>query len=361
MRRLGSEVSLMPVEIPTFRFGRRRRRLLTAFAFVLAFVLTSPVRATSSDAPSSERQGKYDPIRAVVELQTVVPPEARTARSLGTERQGSGVVIGADGLIVTIGYLIMEAQAIQVRTSDGRTWPANIVAYDHESGFGLVRTLRPPEIAPAPLGDSTAAAAAGTRAIVASQAGVSAAMVVSRRTFAGYWEYLLDDAIFTIPPHAAFGGAGLFAADGSLIGIGSLFVGDAAAPEVASPGNMFLPIDTLKPILKDLVASGRRPSPARPWLGIHTAEAQGRVVVMRLNDDGPAKAAGIRPGDIIVGVGGSRVSNMIDFYRKAWSERTAGADVPLDIVKPGEGDPEIRHVNVRSVDRLKWLRIHKGF
>lgn len=346
----------MPVAVPDFRFRRTARRLGGALALALLAVGSPAAHA----APSADGPAKYDPIRAVVELRAVVPPEARTARSLGTEREGSGVVIGADGLIVTVGYLIMEAQAIEVRTADGRTWPANIVAYDHESGFGLVRTLRPPEIAPAPLGDSTGIPS-GTRAIVVSQAGVSAAMVVSRRTFAGYWEYLLEDAIFTAPPHAAFGGAGLFAADGTLIGVGSLFVGDAAAPEVASPGNMFLPVEALKPIFDDLVNRGRRSGPPKPWLGMHTAEAEGRVVVVRLNDDGPAKAAGIRPGDVIVGVDGKRVSGMVDFYRKAWAERTAGANVSLDIMKAGKSEPEIRHVDVRSVDRLKWLRFHKGF
>jgi S1-C subfamily serine protease len=332
-----------------------------AFMLVAFAAFIEPTDGRTSSHP--EAAPAADPFRAVVSVRSSVPSDARTARTLGTQREGNGVVIDSKGLVLTIGYLIMEAQFTEVVGSDGKAVPATVVAYDHDSGFGLLRAIRPLGVDPIPLGDSTKIEA-GSRVLVVSVAGgrqVTPARVVSRRVFAGYWEYLLEDAIFTMPAHLQFGGAALIGEDGTLLGVGSLFVNDALDPQVFAPGNMFVPINGLKPILGDLVRHGRHGKPPRPWLGVHTADANGRVVVIRISDEGPAKRAGLRPGDIILGVDGKRVKDMADFLRKTWAFGEAGASIPLDIVRPGSGESSVERVTVRSVDRYKWLKIHKGF
>ncbi len=338
-----------------FSTPTRRRIVLAVFAAALGLA-----------PPAAAAEAGYDPLKAVVGVHALVAPEARSSRNLGTERDGSGVVIDESGLILTIGYLLLEAHAIEVVAHDGKKSPASVVAYDFESGFGLVRATRPPAVKPARLGDS-GALKAGDRVVALSRAGAqplgTPARVVARRVFAGYWEYLLENAIFTAPPHLVFGGAGLFAEDGSLVGIGSLFVNDAAEPQAFSSGNMFVPIDDLKPILADLVAQGRRLHPPRPWLGLYSAEAHGRVIVTRVSDDSPAKRAGLKPGDVIVGIDGRTVRDLADLYRRAWAQGAAGAEVPLDVMRPGgpgNDEPRIERVVVRSIDRTQWLRVDKG-
>lgn len=332
-------------------------------AGILAAVATA---ATSpSDAPSAAAPvGEVDPTKAIVGVHALIPPEARSARTLGTERDGSGVLIRDDNLIVTIGYLLMEAHTVEVIAADGKRIPAAVVAYDAESGFGLLRTVRALDARPVRLGDSDALATAD-RVIALSRAdglaSASPARVMSRRTFAGYWEYLLDNAIFTAPPHLTFGGAALLAEDGSLVGVGSLFVNDSVQAEVFSPGNMFVPINALKPILAELADKGRRADPPRPWLGIYSAETMGRIVVTRVADDSPAKTAGLKPGDSIVGVDGHKVESLADLYRRSWALGPAGVEVPLDVLKAASDEPKIERIKIRSIDRSKWIRTHKGF
>ncbi len=234
------------------------------------------------------------PLDAVVGVRAEIPSDARTAGVLGTEREGSGVVIDEDGLVLTIGYLIMESSSAEIILQDERRVPADVVAYDYDSGFGLLRPLSPIGVDPVELGDS-GELAEQSAVLVASFEGrgkPTPAFVVSRRDFAGYWEYLLPDAIFTSPPHQSFGGAALLGADGRLLGVGSLFVGDAAGEDTTLPGNMFVPIDALKPIYGDLLKDGRAATPPRPRLGIYAEEHRGRLFVNRVAPEGPAAAAG---------------------------------------------------------------------
>lgn len=245
-------------------------------------------------------------VESVVMLQSKVPATARTSRTLGTQRQGSGVVIDEEGLVLTIGYLIMEADEITLTNYTGKSAPAQFVAYDHTSGFGLVRALTPIDVKPVAFGDSSKMQEKSV-GLVVSLGGITPAtpaQVVSRRSFAGSWEYLLDKAIYTMPPHREFGGAALFNEEGQVVGVGSLFVGDAIGGDLPSPGNMFVPTNLVKPILAELISKGRRISAPHPWLGVYTQAQDGRVFVTRVAKAGPAEKAGIEAGDIVMGVGG---------------------------------------------------------
>ena len=299
----------------------------------------------------SRAQPVEELLTGVVQVTATVPADAQTAASLGREREGSGVVIDQAGLVVTIGYLVLEADEVTLTDSEGRAVPAQIVGYDYETGFGLLRALAPLKAKPLAFGNA-AAVKERDPVVIASFGGMGGlAVVIARRTFAGPWEYLLDDAIFTAPPHPAWSGAALLDRDGKLVGIGSLILADATGNGQV-PGNMFVPIDRLTPILGDLLAAGRAAGPAHPWLGLNTEALEGRLVVTRVSPGGPASRAGLRHGDLIEGVGGQPVSDLAEFYRKIRALGDAGVEVPLD-VQQGGATHEIR---VHSIDRRDYLR-----
>ncbi len=305
------------------------------------------------------RPAAAGPLDAVVGVRAVIPADARTAPVLGTARAGSGVVIGDGGLVLTIGYLILEAIEAEILLPGQRAGPAEVVAYDYETGFGLLRALGRLEIEPIALGAS-AALSADTKVLIAGFGGpdvIAGAQVVSRRDFAGYWEYLLPEAIFTAPQHPGFGGAALLGPDGKLLGIGSLAVSDAAAPSQFSPGNMFVPIDALKPILDDMIALGRSRAPPRPWLGVYGEDLHGRVFINRVASYGPAAKAGVTSNSVIVAVKGEPVRDLMDFYRKLWALGPAGVEVPLTLMTP-EG---VQETTVRSADRYDFLKIDSSY
>ncbi len=334
-----------------------RRAVPKAVVLAIHGILLAAAFAAALAAPGHNAHA--DPLDAVVGVRAVIPKDAHTAEVLGTERAGSGVVIAADGLVLTIGYLILEAISAEIVLPDERVVPAEVVAYDYATGFGLLRALSPLAAAPIELGRS-AGLTERDEVLVAGFGGpqpVIGAVVVSRRDFAGYWEYLLPDAIFTTPPHRAFGGSALIGRDGRLLGIGSLIVGDAAEPDQPLPGNMFVPIDALKPILDDLLAHGRSRIPPRPWLGLYSEDLRGRVFVNRVAPDGPAARAGIAEHDIIVAVNGEPVRGIADFYRKLWALGRAGVEVPLTLLT-AEG---IAQVAVQSADRYDYLKIKPSY
>ena len=337
------------------RFSAILRSTLTATAI---FAITAA--GLSDRAFSQSRTNAPKLLDAVVGIDAQIPGNARTAGTLGTHRQGSGAVISDDGLVLTIGYLILEAAGIDLTTSDGRTIPAKFVGYDHATGFGLVRALRPLGVHPFELGDSDGLTVR-SQALIANRLGEKAAQgvfVVSRRPFVGSWEYLLDDAIYTSPPNANFSGASLINSEGRLLGIGSLFVGNAAVIQQPVAGNMFVPIDELRPILKDMVANGRRGGKARPWVGIFSSEFRGRVFVDRIAPDGPAEAAGIEPGDLIVNVRGTAVDDMSSFLRAVWKNASAGDPIDITVLNK---NGRLRTVTVSSEDRRNWLRLDPSF
>src|SRR5271167_4210981 len=257
-------------------------------------------------------------LSAVLGLRATIPEDAFTAGTLGTERAGSGVLIRRDGLVLTIGYLVTEAETIWLTSVEGGAVPGHLVAYDQESGFGLVQALGRLNAPPIDLGVGLRVGA-GDRAVMAAEGGrrhAIAARVVARQEFAGYWEYVLDRAIFTAPAHPLWGGAGLIGADGRLIGIGSLHVQRANGRELRRDVNMVVPIDLLPPILDDMLTYGRPNRPVRPWLGLYAAEVEDAIVVAGLNEQGPANKAGLRPGDRILAVREEPVGSLAGFWRK---------------------------------------------
>jgi S1-C subfamily serine protease len=337
------------------RIGSRGSSAVASSAALIATLLALLSASASQAQPASIEEL----VSAVVRINTHITPDGHTVQGLGREREGSGILIDADGLILTIGYLMVEAYAAEVVDNNGRTVPANVVGYDHETGLGLLRTIEPLKLKPMPLGKS-AEMREGDPVLIASFGGsamVGGAYVVAKREFAGSWEYLLDEALFTAPPHPAWSGAALLNREGKLVGVGSLIVGDAAGGGDKAPGNMFVPIDRLLPILGDLIAAGRPVGPGRPWLGLHTEELRGRLFVSRVTPGGPAEKAGIKSGNVIVGVNGEQPKSLADFYRKVWAQGSAGATVALDVLQ----DSEVRRFEVKSINRLDHLKLKSTF
>jgi S1-C subfamily serine protease len=295
---------------------------------------------------------------AMVLLRAEVPEDAFTAQILGTERLGNGVVIRADGLILTIGYLVTEASAVWITTAQGAVLPGHPLAYDQQSGFGLVLPLGRLG-APALARGSAAAARVGDDMVVAGHGGRAHALkarLFDKREFAGYWEYVLDEALFAAPAHPQWGGSALIGADGKLLGIGSLLVEEKAG-EDGVQGNMFVPVDLLEPILEDLVQRGRSRRAARPWLGMYTTEIGTKLVVAGLATGGPADRAGLKLGDQVLAVAGERLSGLADLFRRIWALGLAGVEVPLTVSRSGVRS-EVRLASADRSDFLKKPQLH---
>ncbi len=293
-------------------------------------------------------------LKAIVKIKSVIPENALTARTLGTEREGNGVLIDSKGHILTVGYLITEAETLEVTTGEGKAISASFVGYDHDTGFGLLKANQPLKITPMKLGKSSEVKQ-GDPILMASYGGaesVQAGRVIARKEFVGYWEYLLENAIYTAPAHTGFGGAALIDPDGKLLGIGSLLT------QVLIPGfgsiscNISVPIDLLHPILADLIAKGRTSTAPRPWLGLNAEEGHGRVFVLRVTAGGPAEKAGLQSGDMVLSVKGEEVKGLADFYRKVWALGSAGVEVPLGILR----GIKIHGIAIKSADRNRLLR-----
>ena len=326
-----------PIRWDYIEYGDRQMQKIYAFIIVGIIVSFSvPVFAT---------QTTEDILNAIVKVKASVPQDASTARVLGTEREGNGVVIDDRGHILTIGYLILEAASIEVHNNQGDPVSARFVAYDYKTGFGIVRTEPPLSVKPLKLGQSSQLKE-GDPILMVGFGGPEAVMgsrVVSRKEFAGYWEYLVENAIYTSPPYTNYGGAALTDSKGELLGIGIMNC------------NMSVPIDLLKPILADLIASGRSSKPQPPWLGVHADEAHERVFIIRLTPGGPAEKAGIKTGDIILAVDQTPVKGLADFFRQITRLGSAGVKVPLTVLQ----GTEVRKISVQSADRYQFLQVSR--
>lgn len=290
---------------------------------------------------------------AVVMLRVEIPPDAFTASILGTERLGSGVVIREDGLILTIGYLITEAQTIWITTHQGAVLQGHALAYDQETGLGLVLPLGRLR-APMLVRGSSDQVAVNDEVFVIGHGGRAhslKARVIAKREFAGYWEYVLDQAIFTAPAHPEWGGTALLDSDGRLVGIGSLHVQEHIGDKQVD-GNMMVPIDVLEPILEDMLQLGRPAHLARPWLGIYVTESNGHLVVGGLSKGAPADKAGVRVGDEVVEVAGERVKGLAELFRRIWRIGPAGTEIPLTLAREGV----VKRVRAKSASRNDFLK-----
>ena len=295
----------------------------------------------------------HSALASMLLLRAEVPEDAFTAEVLGTERVGNGVVIRSDGLVLTIGYLIAEAETIWLTTNQGTVVAGHALAYDYVTGFGLVLPLGQLSL-PFLERTTTDSLSPGTEVIAVSHGGLTHALnarVIARREFAGYWEYVLDEALFTAPAHPHWSGAALLSREGKLLGIGSLLVQEAIGGQRVD-ANMFVPVSLLDPILQDLTTLGRASRPTRPWLGMYTTELEGNLVVSGLADGGPADSAGVTLGDIVVDVAGERVDKLAELFRTIWRQGPAGTEVPLTLAR---GKKQVQ-VRVHSRDRGDFLR-----
>ena len=290
---------------------------------------------------------------AVVLVRSEVPEDAYSAATLGTERGGYGAVIREDGLVLTIGYLINEASQIWLTTNRGASVAGYPLAYDQATGFGLIQPLG--KLAAPHLQRGLAAdVQVGDSAFVIGHGGGAHSLrtrVIAKQEFAGHWEYVLDEALFTAPAHPQWGGAALLDAQGNLIGIGSLLVQQEVNGKSLHV-NMFVPIDLLNPIFDAMLKTGRGPHPPRPWLGMSTQDPGAKLVVARISPGGPASYAGVRVGDLVLGVGASRVHGLAEFFRAVWRLGNAGVEVPLMLSRAGD----VLHITVKSADRNDFLR-----
>jgi S1-C subfamily serine protease len=292
-------------------------------------------------------------LNSMVLLRAEIPDDAFTASNLGTERVGNGIVLREDGIILTIGYLITEASAIWLTTNQGTVVPGYVLAYDQPSGFGLVQALGKLK-APALERGSIDSYGVGDEVLVAGHGGRAhslKAKIIAKREFAGSWEYLLDEAVFTAPAHPQWGGSALVGVDGTLIGVGSLLVQESGSGSPVQ-GNMMVPIDLLEPIYDDLLNLGRSQQPVRPWLGLYATEVSGRLVVAGVSTGGPANKASIKTGDILTQVNGVKVKTLSDLFRRVWQLGPAGTEVPLTLLRQGK----TTEVRVRSGDRSDFLK-----
>ncbi len=342
----------MPVEaIKPGQFRVTRRHWLLLGTSALGGAALADERAAQAQALQRAR-------RSVVGLHTEAVDGAGSARTLGEKRQGSGVVIGADGLVLTIGYLILEAEQVEL-TVNKRQIPARVVAYDLASGFGLVQALVPLGVDEVPLGRANALAEQEILMFASGgdMGGVAPTRLLSRRPFAGYWEYHLDEALFTSPPWPMHSGAGLFNQRGELIGIGSLVVADAGLVDgTRRPGNMFVPIDLLPPMLDEMRRRGTSARSHRAWLGVNCVQDEAAVRVIRVTADGPAEVAGVQPGDRILRIDDQEVHALGELWQALWRGGPAEREVKLEIERGS-----VRQVlKVFSVDRMKTLKRPRG-
>jgi S1-C subfamily serine protease len=336
------------------------RSAVAMFVIAAALGMFSPGAAVAADAtPPPPFPELADMLRSVVKVHAYAPPETDSAKRLGSERNGNGIVVAPGGLVVTIGYLITESMSVEIIDERGRTRAASVVGYDAETGLGLLRAPGLSTLPPLPLGDS-ANLASDTPVAVAAAGGTQnmlPAVVVSRRPFAGSWEYLLEHAIYTAPAHPDWSGAALIATDGRLLGIGSLMTGQARHDGERLDGNVFVPVDLLRPMLDEIAATGRVTPQPHPWLGLNAREHPGGLIVGRLSPSSPAQAAGLRRGDLVTAVAGRPVDDLADFYRRVWAMGSPGIDVPLTVMRDGRSFS----IKVRSASRYQFLAKEKTY
>jgi serine protease Do len=320
------------------------RFLIPIFLFLISF----PNILLSDQKKISTEEDIRKIYQSIVKIDSIVPADARTAKALGTVRGGNGVVID-DKHILTIGYIVVEAETITITLPNGGVVPAELIGYDHTTGFGILKTILPSKLSSLKIGDSDNLNKEETLYVLPylSEGAPSAVKMVSRRSFTGWWEYFLDKPIYTHPMNSSFAGSALINEFGEILGIGSLYVSDAAAKGIPSPGNLFVPINDLKPILDDLIVNGKRTSDVKPYMGLTSNDDNGKVMITRVNDDGPAAKAGFMENDIILKVNKINIPDTENFYKTVWSQGGPGTLLDFEI----ERNSQIISLKLTTMDR----------
>ncbi|MDA8559530.1 S1C family serine protease [Candidatus Pelagibacter bacterium] len=320
------------------------RSLILIFVFLIS---TTSISLSEQKKITSEEDVRRI-YQSVVKIDSIVPSDARTANSLGTIRGGNGIVID-DKHILTIGYIVVEAETITITLPNGGVVPAELAGYDHTTGFGILKTILPSKLTPLQIGNSDKLNKEDLLYVLPylTEGAPSAVKMVSRRSFTGWWEYFLDKPIYTHPMNTSFAGSALINEFGELLGIGSLYVSDAAAEGVPMPGNLFVPINDLKPILDDLIVNGKRTVNVKPYMGLTSNDDTGKVMVMRVNDDGPAAKAGFKENDIILKVNKINIQDTEKFYKTVWSQGGPGTLLDFEI----ERNNQIISLKLTTMDR----------
>jgi serine protease Do len=320
------------------------RFLITIFLFLISF----PNILLSDQKKISTEEDIRKIYQSIVKIDSIVPADARTAKALGTVRGGNGVVID-DKHILTIGYIVVEAETITITLPNGGVVPAELIGYDHTTGFGILKTILPSKLSSLKIGDSDNLNKEETLYVLPylTEGTPSAVKMVSRRSFTGWWEYFLDKPIYTHPMNSSFAGSALINEFGEILGIGSLYVSDAAAKGIPFPGNLFVPINDLKPILDDLILNGKRTSDVKPYMGLTSNDDTGKVMITRVNDDGPAAKAGFMENDIILKVNKINIPDTENFYKTVWSQGGPGTLLDFEI----ERNNQIISLKLTTMDR----------
>ena len=320
------------------------RFLIPIFLFLISF----PNILLSDQKKISTEEDIRKIYQSIVKIDSIVPADARTAKALGTVRGGNGVVID-DKHILTIGYIVVEAETITITLPNSGVVPAELIGYDHTTGFGILKTILPSKLSSLKIGDSDNLNKEETLYVLPylTEGSPSAVKMVSRRSFTGWWEYFLDKPIYTHPMNSSFAGSALINEFGEILGIGSLYVSDAAAKGIPSPGNLFVPINDLKPILDDLIANGKRTSDVKPYMGLTSNDDTGKVMITRVNDDGPAAKAGFMENDIILKVNKINIPDTENFYKTVWSQGGPGTLLDFEI----ERNNQIISLKLTTMDR----------
>lgn len=290
-------------------------------------------------------------LTGLLTVKSQVPEEAMTASVLGCEREGHGIRVSENGLVLTIGYVISEASSIWLIDSDKQAVEGHVVGYDQASGFGLVQALGRLSGSVLELGDSDEVVV-GRQMVLAGAGGATSAVdvsIVEVREFAGYWEYLIAGAIFSEPAHPEWGGTALLDSEGRVYGVGSLIL--QAEDDTEPARNMIIPINKFNAVRDDLITSGRSSVPPRPWLGWYVQDSAQGPTVIGLVSNGPSNTAGIKPGDRVVAINGRRISSLSSLYKEIWTAGEAGITVDVAISR----DADIRIVAVESIDRSSMM------
>ncbi len=347
--------SQISVSRPRYASSLPRAGLFLLWLFSLV-PLASLAQTANNEAAPGKRTGTTEFNSAIVRVETTVPKDAPSVATLGAKRVGSGVIIG-ERLVLTIGYVLLEADAVTITNAQGRALPGNVAGYDHATGFGLVKALVPLEGKALSLGDSDSLSV--QQKVLTQGHGEGEAtelVVISRKTFSGSWEYMLDKPIYTFPAVNNWSGSALISQEGQLMGIGSLIVNDAADTARGVLGNLFVPVNLLKPILDELLSNGRRRTNIQPWLGMTTEWVQDRLVVVRVSKEGPSDQAGVEVGDVVVSVGKEAIIGQADFYRRVWKLGPAGTAVKLKLANPRGA----KEVEIQSIDRFESMKKPQG-